>query len=140
METIDQLALVLSLGATAIAAVVTLVWSLWRLLHRGDQAAGSVRRFFRSTLTASLVCGSVVLGALVWIVGALELRSYHHHFAPFVWFIGFLANAALGAVLAFLGVLLLERISPPNNTLHSDARAGAVLHEPPAARAGERER
>ena len=140
METIDQFAVVLSLGATAITAIGTLMWSVWRLLHREDRSAESVRRFFRSTLIASLVSGSLILAVLVWFVGALELRSYHHHFAPFVWFIGFLANAALGAVLGFLGALLLERISPPNNTLHTDARAGAVLHEPPAARAGERER
>src|SRR5262245_12835986 len=140
METIDQLALMLSLGATATAAVVMLAWSVSRLLRRGDQAAESARWFFRSTLTASLVSGSVFLAVLIWLVGALELRSYHHHFAPFVWLIAFLSNAALGAVLGFLGALLLERISPPNNTLHTDARAGAVLHEPPAARAGERER
>jgi hypothetical protein len=82
----------------------------------------------------------VFLAVLIWLVGALELRSDHHHFAPFVWFVAFLSNAALGAVLGFLGALFLERISPPNNTLHTDARAGAVLHEPPAARAGERER
>ena len=139
METVDQLALVLSLGATAIAAIVTLAWSIWRRMHRGNQAE-CVRRFFRWTLTASLISGSLVLAMLVWLVGALELRSYHHHFAPFVWFIAFLANAALGVVLGFLGAVLLERISPPNNTLHTDARAGGVLHEPPAARAGERER
>ena len=139
METIDQLALVLSLGATAIAAIVTLASSVWRLLHRGNQVE-SVRQFIRWTLTASLISGSLVLAILVWLVGALELRSYHHHFAPFVWFIAFLTNAAFGTVLAFLGALLLERISPPNNTLHTDARAGAVLHEPQAARAGERER
>ena len=130
METIDQLALVLSLGATAIAAVVALSWSLWRSLNRRDEAAECVSRFFRSTIIASLVCGSVVLGLLVWLVGALDLRSYHHHFAPFVWFIGFLANAAVGVVLGFLGAFLLERISPPNSTVEPDARKSGARGSP----------
>jgi hypothetical protein len=137
MDTIDQLAAVLSLGATAAVAALTLGWSFWRLVRRGDEAAKCVQRFFRVTLVASLASGSVLLGLLVWLVGALELRSYHHHFAPFVWLLGFFANGALGAALGFLGALFLERISPPNNTPHTDARASSLLDRPRSARAGE---
>ncbi|HZL95571.1 MAG TPA: hypothetical protein VFB99_18080 [Vicinamibacterales bacterium] len=130
METVDQLALILSLGATCLVAVVNLGWSLWRLLGRNEDATKCIGRFFRTTLTAALLCGSVALGFLVWLVGTLELRAYHHHFAPFVWFIAFLANAAVGAVLAFLGALLLERTSPPNSTVELDARKSSARGSP----------
>jgi hypothetical protein len=111
METIDQLACGLSLGATAVLALLALSWSLWRTLGRHEPVDKCVEAFFRSTIAASLLSGSVLLAVFIWLVGALDLRTYHHHFALFVWFIAFITNAALGAALAFLGALLLARTS-----------------------------
>lgn len=130
METIDQLALVLSLAATCVLAVLGLAWSFWRLVGRHEPRDKCVSWFFRSTVTAALVSGSVLLGVFVWLVGALDLRTYHHHYAPFVWFLGFIANAAVGVVLAFLGALLLERTSPPNPTVETDARKSGARGSP----------
>jgi hypothetical protein len=44
------------------------------------------------------------------------------------------------ALLAIGLVKLLLAAAPSNNTPHTDARATAVLHESPSARAGERGR
>ena len=122
METIDQLALLLSLGATCALAVLALAWYLWRLIGRRDSPADCVGGFFHYTIVGSLLSGSVLLALLVWLVGVLDLRAYHHHYAYFVWFIAFIANAIVGVVLAFIGGLLLERIAPPNQTVEPDAR------------------
>ena len=127
METIDQLALVLSLGVTAVFAVVLLAWSC---RSREEQPRERVVKFFRTSIAASLVSGSFVQALLVWLVGALDIREYHHHFAPFVWFIGFLANAAVGVVLAFGGALVIERLMPPNTTVETDARKNGARGSP----------
>lgn len=121
METIDQFALLLSLGVTAVFVVVLLASSCWQL-SKDAQPGERVTKFFRTSIGASLVGGSFVQALLVWLVGAFGIREYHHHFAPFVWVIGLLANAAIGVVLAFGGALIIERLMPPNTTVETDAK------------------
>ena len=129
METIDQLALILSVGVTVVFAIVLLVWSCWKV-SKSSPPGERVTEFFRTSIGGSLVSGSFVQALLVWLVGALDIREYHHHFAPFVWFIGFLANAAVGVVLAFGGALIIERLMPPNNTVETDARKNGARGSP----------
>jgi hypothetical protein len=129
METIDQLALILSLGVTVVFAVMLLGWSCWQLSKEAQPGEQGVK-FFRASIGASLVSGSFVQALLVWLVGAFDIREYHHHFAPFVWFIGFLANAAVGVVLAFGGALVIERLMPPNTTVETDARKNDARGSP----------
>ena len=140
VETIDQLALVISLGVTGVAAVAALVWHLYRLLAKREASSTCVSAFFRTTLISALVSGSVGLAVLVWLVDALGLREYHHHYAYFVWFLAFLINAMLGAILAVGGAIIIERMTPPNPTPHTYAREVSASANDSGARAGERGR
>lgn len=45
-----------------------------------------------------------------------------------------------GAIAGLVFWFITRRPAPSNSTPHTDARASSVLHEPPSARAGERER
>ena len=129
METIDQLALVLSLAVTAVFVTGLLAWSCWKISK--DRKPGErVITFFRTSIGASLVSGSFAQAVLIWLVGAFDIREYHHPFAPFIWFIGFLANAVVGVVLAFGGSLVIERLMPPNTTVETDARTNGARGSP----------
>ena len=109
METIDQLALVLSLGVTSVVAATVFVAFAYRVHTQPEARAQGIVRYRRATIGCALAVGTVGLALLVWLVGASGWRNYHHHFAPFVWFIGFLVNAALGVAYASIGTHLLPR-------------------------------
>jgi hypothetical protein len=120
METIDQVATVASLCGTVIIAAIGLVWQL----ARRDRSLERVNQYFRFTVTASMLSGTVLLGLLVWLVGATDIRAVHHHYAYFIWFMAFLANVALGSALAFLGGFVLEKTMPANSTLEPTPKSG----------------
>ena len=120
MDTIDQVAIVASICATAAIAVIVLAWQL----VRRDRPAERVNAYFRSTVTASLLSGSVALALLVWIMSAMRIRAVHHHCAYSIWFIAFLTNGMLGIMLAFLGGLILEKAIPSNHTLEPMPKGG----------------
>jgi hypothetical protein len=109
METIDQFAVVLSLGVTSVVAVALLIAFASRVHARPEVRAQGIVLYRRAAIGCALAVGTVGLAFLVWLVGASGWRSYHHHFAPFVWFIGFLLNAALGVAYASIGAHLLPR-------------------------------
>ena len=109
METIDQLAVVLSLGVTSVVAVAVFVAFAYRTHAQPESRARGIVQYRRATIGCALAVGTVGLAFLVWLVGASGWRSYHNHFAPFVWFIGFLVNAALGVAYASIGTHLLPR-------------------------------
>jgi small basic protein len=113
VETIDQLAAILSLGVTFVVSSAMLARRLLQGLRHKEVPADSVGGLFRATIMAGALCGSVVLALLIWLVGALELREYHHHFAPFVWFVALLANLVLAVGIAFVGAIVLGRVGSP---------------------------
>ena len=115
METIDQLAAILSLGVTFVVGSAMLAQPLLQALRHKEVPADSVGGLFRAMIVAGAICGSVVLSLVIWLVGALELREYHHHFAPFVWFVAFLANLVLAAGIAFVGAIALGRVASPGS-------------------------
>ena len=109
MDTIDQLALLLSLCVTSFVAVAVFIAFAYRAHAEPKARAQGIVVYRRATIGCALAVGTVGLGVLVWLVGASGWRNYHHHFAPFVWFIGFLTNTALGAAYASIGTHLLAR-------------------------------
>ena len=109
MDTVDQLALWLSLGVTSAISVVILSVFAYREHPEPDARARNVILYRRATIVCALLVGTVGLAFLVWLIRAAGWREYHHHFAPFVWFIGFLMNTVLGVAYASIGTHLLPR-------------------------------
>jgi hypothetical protein len=122
METIDQLSVILSLGTTLVIGVVAL-WSYRRRLCQGTvDISRGVSKFRAWSIAGGFFCGTVLVPPLVWLIKLLDLAPYFHHFALFVWVVGFLANLALGVVVASIGTWMLERNSAASHSLNPDAR------------------